>query len=69
MKHFLFKAFTIFFPWLTLLILDNPGGAIVALIMQATLIGWIPASFWALKELRLHEEAEERRKKQESMQK
>lgn len=40
------------FPWLVLLIKDNPGGAIVALVMQATVIGWIPASLWALRTLR-----------------
>ncbi|CAM4414308.1 MAG: hypothetical protein LEGION0403_FIIPPAGN_00953 [Legionella sp.] len=26
---------------------DNPGGAFVALVMQATLIGWPFASVWA----------------------
>ncbi|MDP1603519.1 MAG: hypothetical protein Q8M03_09670 [Legionella sp.] len=36
-------------PWLVLLIYDNPGGAFVALVMQATVIGWIPASLWALR--------------------
>lgn len=36
------------FPWIVLLLDDNPGGAIIALIMQATIIGWIPASIWAL---------------------
>jgi hypothetical protein len=35
------------FPWLVLLIRDNPGGAIVALIMQATVIGWPFATIWA----------------------
>ena len=37
----------ILFPWLVLLIRDNPGGAIVALIMQATVIGWPFATIWA----------------------
>lgn len=37
----------IFFPWIVLLLYDNPGGALVALILQATGIGWIPASIWA----------------------
>lgn len=35
------------FPWLAMLIKDNPGGAFVALILQATVVGWIPASIWA----------------------
>lgn len=34
-------------PWLALLIYDNPGGAFIALVMQATIVGWIPASIWA----------------------
>ncbi|KTD17717.1 hypothetical protein [Legionella jordanis] len=42
----------VFFPWIVLLLDDNPGGALVALIMQATLIGWIPASVWALRVVR-----------------
>jgi len=37
----------LFLPWLVLLINDNPGGAFVALIMQATLIGWPFATIWA----------------------
>lgn len=40
-----------FFPWLVLLIYDNPGGAVVALIMQTTIIGWLPASIWAWRTL------------------
>lgn len=35
------------FPWLVLLANDNPGGALVALIMQVTIIGWPFASMWA----------------------
>ncbi|MGQ3889310.1 hypothetical protein ACQUW5_09795 [Legionella sp. CNM-1927-20] len=42
-----FLAFA--FPWLVLLIYDNPGGAVVALFMQATLIGWPPATIWAMR--------------------
>ncbi len=42
----------IFFPWLILLLDDNPGGALIALIMQATVIGWLPVSFWALRLVR-----------------
>lgn len=44
----LFKLFVCaFFPWLVLLMHDNPGGALIALIMQATIIGWVPAIVWA----------------------
>lgn len=49
MKQILMSLLAIFFPWLTLLIYDNPGGALAALVLQATLIGWIPASVWAWK--------------------
>ena len=37
------------FPWLVLLFHDNPGGAFIALIMQATVFGWVPATIWALR--------------------
>lgn len=36
-----------FFPWLLLLLDDNPGGAIISLIMQVTIIGWPFATVWA----------------------
>ena len=48
-KRIIMSFLAIFFPWIVLLIHDNPGGALVALILQATLIGWIPASMWAWK--------------------
>lgn len=40
------------FPWAIFLIYDNPGGAIVALILQATIIGWFPASIWAMRTIK-----------------
>lgn len=43
----LMSLLALLFPWLALLLSDNPGGALVALIMQVTIIGWIPASIWA----------------------
>ena len=46
-KRALMSILAVFFPWIVMLIYDNPGGALVALILQATLIGWIPASVWA----------------------
>jgi uncharacterized membrane protein YqaE (UPF0057 family) len=45
--RFFMSFLSVFFPWLVLLIYDNPAGAFVALILQATVIGWIPASIWA----------------------
>ena len=52
MKRFFLSLIAIFFPWMILLINDNPGGALIALIMQATVIGWLPASIWALRIIR-----------------
>ena len=37
------------FPWIVLLIADDPIGALIALVMQVSIIGWIPASIWAWK--------------------
>ena len=39
------------FPGIVLLMDDNPGGFVMAVIMQATIIGWIPASLWAMRVL------------------
>ena len=46
-KHFFKSLLAIFLPWVILLIYGNIGGAFVALILQATVIGWIPATIWA----------------------
>lgn len=54
----LFKWFlAVFFPWIVILAHDNPGGAVMALIMQASIIGWLPATAWAL---RLNKEDKQR---------
>ena len=47
MKRMFLFFLCLFVPWFVLLINDNPGGALIALIMQATVIGWLPAFFWA----------------------
>lgn len=47
MKQFFTAMLAILLPWVVIMMDDNPGGAILALILQATLIGWIPASMWA----------------------
>jgi uncharacterized membrane protein YqaE (UPF0057 family) len=36
-----------FFPWLSLLLQGKIGSGIVCLILQLTVIGWIPAFIWA----------------------
>ena len=52
MNRILLSFLAINFPWLVLLINDDPAGALIALVMQVTLIGWIPASMWAFRSLR-----------------
>lgn len=52
MKRKLLLMVAIGFPWVILLIDDNPLGALFAIILQGTVIGWIPASMWALKIVR-----------------
>jgi len=47
MKRIMMAILAILLPWLVLLLHDNPGGAFVALILQATVIGWPFASVWA----------------------
>lgn len=47
MKRTLLLFLSIILPWVVLLINDDPVGALIAIIMQVTLIGWIPASMWA----------------------
>jgi|GEM_PF-6221291 len=52
-KSLLFRIFIkltcILFPWAILFLLGRIGPAIIALILQATIIGWIPAIIWAMK--------------------
>jgi uncharacterized membrane protein YqaE (UPF0057 family) len=55
----------IFLPWLALLIRDNPGGAFVALILQATVIGWIPASIWACSSVKSYSKEKKQQQKEE----
>lgn len=49
MKRILLSILAIFFPWTIILFDGQPIGAIGALALQLTLIGWIPASIWAWK--------------------
>ncbi|WP_133130682.1 YqaE/Pmp3 family membrane protein [Legionella yabuuchiae] len=67
MKHVFMSILAIFLPWVVLLLNDNPGGALITLVLQATLIGWIPASMWAWRvvhETREREKAEQKEKKE-----
>lgn len=42
----------ILLPWLLFLIMGKLGAAFLALALQATIIGWIPASIWVLNTLK-----------------
>ena len=35
-------------PWLTFFTIGRPVAGVVCLILQLTLIGWIPAALWAV---------------------
>ena len=63
LKRILWGFLCVFFPWLVLLLDDNPGGAFVALVMQATAIGWIPASMWAFRTVKESREKLKKHKK------
>lgn len=68
MRRFFLTIIALFFPWLSFLLMDNPGAAILAIVMQATLIGWPFATMWALRDInqseiaRLREKFEEERR-------
>ena len=47
MKRLFIAFISVVAPWLVMLFHDNPGGAFVALVMQATLVGWPFATIWA----------------------
>ncbi len=38
----------LFIPWLTFFTIGRPIAGVICLILQITLIGWIPATIWAL---------------------
>ncbi len=62
MFRYFMTFLAIFFPWVVLFAKDNPGGALIALALQGSVIGWIPASIWALKVINEDEKEKEREK-------
>lgn len=38
----------IFLPWLSFFFIGRPLAGIICLILQITLIGWLPAALWAV---------------------
>ena len=49
MKKFFLFLLTVMFPWAMMFVYDNPGGALVCLFLQATIIGWPFAAMWTWK--------------------
>ena len=37
-----------FFPWLTFFTIGRPFAGIICLLLQITVLGWIPATIWAV---------------------
>ena len=35
-------------PWLTIFTIGRPIAGVVCLVLQVTLIGWLPATIWAV---------------------
>jgi uncharacterized membrane protein YqaE (UPF0057 family) len=52
----------ILLPWLALLLCGRVLQGVLCLILQVTLLGWIPAAFWAV--LVVHEDRRERQYKE-----
>ncbi len=38
----------LFLPWLTFFTIGRPIAGVICLILQITLIGWLPATIWAV---------------------
>ncbi|MBX9901169.1 MAG: YqaE/Pmp3 family membrane protein [Burkholderiaceae bacterium] len=36
------------FPWLTFFTIGRPIAGVICLVLQLTLIGWLPATIWAV---------------------
>jgi uncharacterized membrane protein YqaE (UPF0057 family) len=45
----------IFLPWLQFFTIGRPVSGIICLILQLTLIGWIPAMIWSVYSLSQYE--------------
>ncbi|MBA5725617.1 MULTISPECIES: YqaE/Pmp3 family membrane protein [Bombella] len=46
-----------FIPWLTFFTIGRPIAGIICLLLQITILGWVPASIWALLALRSYDES------------
>lgn len=52
MKRTLLSIIALFFPWIAFLILGKPVPALMALALQLTFVGWLPATIWAWRDIR-----------------
>lgn len=39
---------SLFLPWLTFFTIGRPIAGVICLLLQITVIGWIPATIWAV---------------------
>jgi uncharacterized membrane protein YqaE (UPF0057 family) len=39
---------SLFLPWVTFFTIGRPIAGVICLLLQLTLIGWIPATIWAV---------------------
>lgn len=39
---------SLFLPWLTFFTIRRPISGLICLILQCTLIGWLPATIWSV---------------------
>jgi uncharacterized membrane protein YqaE (UPF0057 family) len=42
------------FPWLTFFLIGRPLSGLLCLILQCTILGWLPATIWAVYSLGQH---------------
>ena len=46
-RHIFLSCLAIGAPWVVMLIKDDPLMALITLVLQASVIGWLPATIWA----------------------
>lgn len=54
-------------PWVILFKNDDPVGGMIAMFLQSTIIGWIPASMWAWRTLYPQPSKKQNQKKESNM--
>lgn len=45
-----------FIPWLTFFTIGRPIAGIICLLLQVSVLGWVPAAIWAFLALRSYDE-------------